>query len=277
MAFVLTKILEHGAHHPVVARLLRQTHDLLEWSNLPKEKVDQIKTIYLELTKRVLKIDDLVGRLIEGLKKADKEMTDDKASGRTNHLPQIIGIEGEVETYLYEAKNTLRTSLGVLNIAFGTDFEEASAFYDTKGTGQGKVVEWATKTLGADHEFTKMLVTEQPWVADLVQRRNAVEHPGGFSGRLYIDNITLHASGKMIPPLWRRNDGPGYNLVSDLETGLINLCTFAEDILVAVVRHTMKSPVLTFFEIPVSDRDPQCPVRIKIGLDPAKVKLPSQP
>jgi hypothetical protein len=276
MAFVLKRILDRGGSHPVVARVFRQTHDLLEWSNLPQEKTDQLKTIYLDLTKRILKIDDLVGRLIESLKNADQEMTDDKASGRTNHLPQIMGIEGEVETFLYEAKNILRTLLNVINIAFDMKFKEASAFYDTKGDRRGKVVVWATKELGPDHNFTKMLITEQPWVADLIQRRNAVEHPGELSGWLHIDNITLHASGKMIPPLWRRNDGPGYNLIADLETGLINLCTFAEDVLVEVVRHTFKSPVLGFFEIPVAERDPECPVRIKVGLDPAKVKWPGQ-
>eukprot|EP00456_Euglypha_rotunda_P085047 TRINITY_DN85654_c0_g2_i1.p1 TRINITY_DN85654_c0_g2~~TRINITY_DN85654_c0_g2_i1.p1 ORF type:complete len:117 (-),score=35.80 TRINITY_DN85654_c0_g2_i1:10-360(-) len=96
----------------------------------------------------MLKVDDLVGRLIDGLLKADQEMTDDKAAGRKNHLPQIIGLEGEVETYLYESKNTLRTLLGVINTAFDTNFQEASGFYDTKGDGRGKVVAWAIDTLG---------------------------------------------------------------------------------------------------------------------------------
>lgn len=276
MHIVISKILDHGAGHPVVARLIRQTHDLLEWSTLPKEKIDQLKSIYFDLAKRVLKIDDLVGRLIEGLQKADQEMTDHKLNGRKNHLPQIIGIEGEVETYLYEAKNVLRTLLGVLNIAFDTKFQEASCFYATKGDGRGKVVAWAKETLGADHSFTKMLTTEQPWVADLIQRRNAAEHPGGFSGTLYIDNIKLYPTGKIIPPVWRRDDGQPFDLIADLETGLINLCTFAEDILCEVVGHTLRFPTLAFYEIPVADRDPESPIRIRIALDPDKVKFPSK-
>ena len=277
MDIVIKKVLSEGPQNPVVARLLNQTMELLPWAHLPKEKEGRVLELYFELTKRLLKLDQLVGRLMEGMQKADEEMTANKAAGRDSNLPQILGIEGDVETFLYDAKNFLRTLLGVPNIFFDEAFDEASAFWDPKGDGRGTLVSWATDKFGPDDGFTKMLVTEQPWVGDLIRLRNAVEHPGGRSGTLYIENVALHPTGKMVLPVWWLDVGVGVNLLSDIDTSFCNLCTLAEDMLIECIRKTGLVDYIAFYEIPVEQRDRTCPKRIGVTLDHSKMKPPSMP
>jgi hypothetical protein len=54
---------------------------------------------------------------------------------------------------------------------------------------------------------------------------DAVEHPGGRSGTLYIENLTLHPTGKLVPPWWL-NAGVGQNLLQAIDVTHVNLCTF---------------------------------------------------
>lgn len=272
----MKKVLSEGTENPVVARLVPQTAELVKWARLPEEKEQQVARVYLELARRLLKIDQQIGRLLDAMQAADYEMTADRKAGIQNRLPQMPGIEGEVETFLYDAKNFLRVLLGILDIFFGKKFDEAKAFWDTRGDGRGDLYKWALATFGPDDTFTRMLSTEQSWVGDIIAKRNAVEHPGKLSGTLYIENITLHPSGMMVPPVWWLNVGVGVNLLLDLETGMINLCTLAEDMLVECIRHMPSfPPYVAFYEIPVEQRNPACPVRIGVTLDRSKLKPPS--
>jgi len=259
----------------VVARLVSQTTELLPWGRLPKDKDQRILHIYFDLTRRLLKIDQQIGRLMKGMQDADKELTEHHAAGRHLHLPQIVGIEGEVETFLYDAKSFLRTLLQVFDVFFDQHFEEASAFWHPKGDGQSELVKWAARTFGLDDTFTQMLVTEQLWVGDVIQYRNAIEHAGGRSGTLYIENVTFHPSGKMVLPVWWLNVGVGVNMLSDLDVTLCNLCTLAEDILVECIRHQPDFPqYVAFYEIPVDQRDLTCPKRIAATINHSKMNPP---
>lgn len=123
MSLIVKKVLSEGTENPVVARLVSQTAELLKWARLPEEKEQQVARVYLELARRLLKIDQQVGRLLDAMQAADCEMTEDRKAGLKNRLPQMPGIEGEVETFLYNAKNFLRVLLGVLDIFFGKKFD----------------------------------------------------------------------------------------------------------------------------------------------------------
>lgn len=278
MGVIIKQVLSEGASNPVVARLTSQTLELLPWVRLGKPGEDRVFAVYFELTRRLLKIDQQIGRLMKAMEDADAELTAHLAAGRQTHLPQIVGIEGEVETFLYDAKNYLRTLLEVFDIFFDKRFDEASAFADPKGVGQGEIVAWAKQTFGADNDFTKMLVTEQVWIGDVIQHRNAVEHPGGKSGTLYIENVTFHPSGKMVLPVWWLNVGVGVNMLSDLDVTLCNLCTLAEDILLGCIQQQKGFPsYIAFYEIPVEQRDLTCPKRIMATIDHSKMKPPQSP
>lgn len=275
--FVIKKISNYGTSHPIVARLQIQTHELVQFSDIPKDRKDRVTAIYFRMAERLLKCHEAHDRAIAALQKTSNEFKP-TPDARMMNAPHVIGLESEAETFLQEGKNFLRDLVGVLNVFFGTDFDEASAFYNPKGR-DGKLVEWATAKFGPNEPFTAMLVYEQCWVGELIRKRNAVEHPGGYSGALHINNFQPLPDGRFVMPTWHRDDNPPADIFSDLDVCLDNLLTLAEDILVACIVHTMQHKIIQFGEIPENERDPKCPIRLRATLNQAAMgpSIPAEP
>lgn len=263
--FKMRKVSNYGSSHPVVARLLLQTHDLLQWADLSREDKDSIMAIYDGLKQRLIKCHESRDRLVSSLKTTIGEC-EFKEDGSSRYEPHVIGLKEEVETILYEAKNYLRDLLGILHVYFGYKCDEASYLYDAKGKGRSPLVRWSSEKFGEDDPFTEMLATEHEWVEEVIRKRNAVEHPGGHSGTLYIHNFVQREDGKYVMPTWHRDDGEPKGIYPDIDTILDNLLTLAEDFLVSCNVHKTKHKVIQYVSIPADQRDPQCPKRIMVQL-----------
>jgi hypothetical protein len=272
MGFELTKISNYGTTHPVVARLKVQTGELIQWADLTKEREESIVAIYFDMADRLLKCHEVHERLLAAREKSIAEFKPTSDS-RVKTAPHVIGLKGEAETFLYESKNFLRDLLGAVRVFFGTNFDEASAFYSPKG-GNGKLAEWATAKFGQNDPFTTMLISEQTWTGELIRMRNAAEHPGGKSGTLHIDNFQTLPDGRYATPSWHRDKNAPTDIFTDLGTFLANMLTLAEDILVSCIVHNSKHKFIQFYEIPEKDRRPECPVRISVTLSHAAMGSP---
>ncbi len=242
-----------------------QTQDLLQWADLSKEERDSVMVIYDGLKNRLLKCHEALDRLIKSLNITIEEC-EFQEDGSSKYEPHVIGLQGEVETILYESKNYLRDLLGILRVYFDYECDEASYFYDAKGKGVSPLVKWASERFGEDDPFTRMLVTEHEWIEDVIRRRNAVEHPGGYSGTLHIQNFARLEEGRYVMPTWNRDDGEPKGLYPDIEMILDNLLTLAEDLLVSCNVHRTKYKIIQYVQIPEDKRKPECPVRITVQL-----------
>jgi len=270
--FTVSKTSNYGTSHPVVARLVVQTHELLQFADLSEVERDSVLALYDGLKRRLLKCHEALVRLINELNSTVEECGF-KEDGSSKYEPHVIGLVGEVETILYEAKNYLRDLLGILKVYFDCECDEASYLYDPKGVGVSRLAKWASGQFGEDDPFTKMLITEHEWTEDVIRRRNAVEHPGGISGTLHIHNFTRSEDGRYVLPTWNRDDNEPKGLYPDLECILENLLTLAEDLLVSCNVHRTKYKIIQYVEIPEEDRNLECPVRVvaqlKKGSGPA--------
>jgi hypothetical protein len=273
MAFEIKKISDYGTAHPVVARLKVQTHELIQWADISKDKRESVAAVYFEIADRLLKCHEIRARLVAALNKAVAEFRP-SSDPRVMNVPHLIGLRGEVETFLYEAKNFLRDLLAIINPFFDTTFDDASAFYDAAGKDRGRIVVWATEACGDSDHFTAMLSSEQKWIEELIRKRNAVEHPGGRSGTLHIENFTPLTEGRFLLPRWHRDQSEALGLFPDLETYLDNLLTLAEDMLVSCIHHRTQHSIIQFVEIPPDDRDTACPMRLTVQIDKSKLKPP---
>jgi uncharacterized protein (DUF433 family) len=277
MAFEIRKINDVGVGHPVVARLGVQASNIIPWIDIEDTKRKEIAELYTRtLTDRLLQChqfrDDLVKRANEAA-----EAVQAQKDKRVREVPNVIGLQGIAEGFLYEAKNYLRDLLNLFRIVYGCKLTDASAFTNLKGDGDSELVDWAVSTFGPDHDLTTLLRTEQEWVAEPIRMRNAVEHPGGLSGTLTLNNIRIDPNQpeSHIPPTWARTGRPDSNIVKDMEYGIDNMLTLAEDLLVAVVMDKSKSKrLITVHEIPSEDRDPKCPIRLRV--DPSQEVLPAR-
>lgn len=268
MNFTIRKISNYGVSHPVVARLSVQTSELIKFSDLSKEDQQQVGALYMStLQPRLLKCHDILKRLRQALREsvASVEEEQKQSQGRIMALPYVIGLEGEVESFLYETKNYLRDLLNLFRILFGFKEIKASQFCDVKGKGESQITVWSKKKFAEDDDLTKLLRSEQVWVEQCVRMRDAVEHPGGFSGTLTIHNVRPHPQG-LIPPSWSRSGGAESDIFTDMETLMDNLLTIAEDLLVACIKKRLSFPNIEFYAIPADERNVEIPQRLRIGL-----------
>jgi hypothetical protein len=270
MAFQIRKISNHGAGHPVVARLAMQTAELVKFAKISEAQRGEVMELYFHvLQPRLLKCHDLFERMKAARDEAVKVLENQQPDNRVREVPHVIGLKEEAETYLYEAKNFLRDTLNVLHIFFGDDFPkkliEASSYYDAKNGQKSALVLWGEKYFGPDDKFTQGFVTEQSWIEDIIRLRNAIEHPGGSSGTMKIYNVEV-GEGGLHPPTWERDNRARTDIYKDIETGLDNMLTLAEDLLIGCIVHRPMFSEIVFAQLPPEKRNPEAPQRIIVQL-----------
>jgi hypothetical protein len=263
---VYKQVSNYGTSHPVYARLLVQTRELLQWADLSKDKQDRLFTIYNGLKKRLLNCHELYDRLI-GAANETLKAARSNPDGSHKRQPFLIDLEHEAEAFLYKSKDYFRDLVDVLKVFFPTIKEDrANAFYNASGKGDGKLTEWASRQFGSTDSFTDMLRYEQAWMEELIRKRNAAEHPSGHSGILTIENFQPGPEGVLVPPSWHRDGLPATSILADINAAMDDMLTLAEDILIACIMKTWKFSNIEFAQIPEKDRNPNCPIRIKVQL-----------
>lgn len=267
--FKFTKISDVGTSHPVIARLQIQTTELLKFSNLSQEKKDEIFGIILEsMHKRLLKChkikDNIYQKTLSTIKDTENKPDQD---------PYIIDINTDAENFLYEGKNFLRDLAEIFNIFYSTDFDGASNFICFTDNKKGKIPLWIEAKYGENDNLSAVLKEDQFWIKELIQKRNAVEHPKGINGQLIIENIKRINLKEFQGPIWYREKnkklktaGEKANILQDMDVLCNNLLTFAEDIIALSIKKTFNFPEMIDIQlIPEEERSPDVPMRLRIG------------
>jgi len=266
MAFQIKKVSEHGTTNPIVARLSLQTRDLVQFSGLSETDRDRIVELYHgRIQPRLLECDDISQEIVKEIfdiaSELDKNGFKIQSDGRVIEVPHLIRLEQRVEQFLYSAKAVLREIAKLFEIFFGKTFTEPR--FD-------KVVSWLEAEFGKDEKIAGMVQDHKSWIKDLIDRRNAVEHPDGNVGRLSITNFKLvseeNQSPKLAEPTWQLGDLPEASVANDLLITITNLLEFAEDLLVAcMIQHGFPN-MMVINQIPENERNADCPIRLRVGL-----------
>lgn len=271
--FRIQQLSDYGTANPIVARLSLQTQDLLPFYNLSdKQKEEVFGLFFSSLQPKLMTcsriMDQLTKEVRERQKTIDEGGLEFQAQGRVYTLPTILDLQHRVETFLYNGKSVLRDLTDIFFILFSKDFKKEARF--------DKVLKWAKKDFGPEDSLTKMLEDDaNTWIKKLVSMRNAVEHPGGHSGVLHIENFSSIEEGKkvlVIEPLWYLNTEKKVPIVHEMDAFVTNLLTFCEEIFVLSLEKFNKEFPIVIVEIPEKERDPQCPKRFKMAMDESKLK-----
>ena len=268
VSFEVQKISNHGVGNPIVARLVIQSSDLLKFLNTDEANREEILLQCMELHRRLLGCFDIQSRLLFSRNETIENTKKILGEG-CNTTPHVVSLQNEVEGFLLASKIYLREIARLLNLLFNAELpSEAGIFWNPKGQ-KSEVAIWAENTFGLDHEIYKMLTAESEWVAELVRKRNAVEHPGGWSGDLRVINFERMPGGGIRPPVWGREvDGEGEvtDIYSDISHLIDNMLTVAEDIIALAIGINPVSPYISIGMIPENERDGNCPVRLRAVL-----------
>jgi len=184
-----------------------------------------------------------------------------QSHGRSIHIPQIMRLESRIEQFLYSAKSMLRDLTKIFDLFFEKKFTEAR--YD-------KVLTWAIHEFGSESELAQIIdYDHEAWIKKLISMRNAIEHPGGYSGHLNICNFELVTSvqseaKKLQEPCWYLNEEKKASIGTDLLTLSSNMLEFAEDILVICIKMKGFPDMLKIVEIPENQRENNALKRLRV-------------
>lgn len=275
MVFTLHTISEYGSSNYIVARTSVQISQLLQPISFEKEKKEKIYKLFLtKIQPRLIRCFEISNKIVDDLEKIDSDLKENgiktQSAGRVVEVPHVVQLNENVETYLYNAKSVLRDLAGMFEIFFNKKFDH-SRYND--------ILKWAKNYFTKDHPISNFIEANQSWLKDIVQRRNAVEHPGGYSGHLHIKNIEFVADKEnphFDPPTWFLNDNTPSSISSDLQGILRNLLEFTE-ILSVLILQTIESQVpLKFYEIPEEERKKEVPVRFGVKIDIKNFKIKNE-
>jgi len=274
MVFIVTKKLNHGTSNPIIARLGPQTQDLTQAFPLTKQQKDEIfEILFVKVSRRLITCYEIletvkseINQITNEIKKSGLEI---QPGGSTITLPQVSKLEEKVESFLYNAKSALRDLSQIFKVFYKKEFDH-SRYHE--------IQQWAEREIGLESPLAKLLADDQLWIKSLVSKRNAVEHPRGYSGYLHIQNYQLHGrfeegNASIQEPTWHLNDEKPCLIADDLNTYLWNLLEFSEDLLAVCLMSLEEKFPLVIGTVPEEERDPECPIRLRVTLDPEKIRI----
>jgi len=265
MTWQIRTIANYGTKHPIVARLQVQSGNLLDYTNLGSEQKEAIFETSVVSSTRLMNCDEIAKRILGGIGRIQSEYAPPSNKNGAIEVPQLLNLQRESENFLYEAKNFLRDYTGVVNGFLGSDFQNASEFIPQYRTGQIAIAELLTTRFGAQDQLVRRFSENSSWLSEIIWKRNAIEHPGGHSGNLHMNNFVL-ADGILIPPTWYRNNNPPKFVAFDMQHICVNLLSFAESIFVRLVSKHLADPILQVYSIPEAEINPSCPERYTVSL-----------
>jgi hypothetical protein len=278
MTFVFKKISDHGTANPIVARLGIQTSEIINFFHIEKDKKDEILDIYMnQVTPRLIRCDEIAKSIAEESEKIKTDIVSNNLSSQSNgriiELPQVMDLVNRAETFLYNAKSSLRDIAKIFNSLFNEEITHSR---------YNEIIKVLEKKYGSDSPVVKLLKDDEAWIRNIVDMRNAVEHPSSKMGPLNIQNFDLlHTNEKgqrfFQGPVWFFNENRPSDISSDMSVTTDNILRLAEDLLIVSYIQLHSDSYIQFSEIPDEERDPDCPIRLRAVLDQTKLKSNNAP
>jgi len=268
MKFHFQQISDYGTKNPIVARLSLQVKDIIQFFPLNEiQKENVFGTMCMDVMPRIMtcyKINEKIrGEITKCKEKINKNGILTQSQGRTLTLPSILNLNERVETFLYNSKSALRDFIKIFNVIFNAKLKK-EAKYDL-------VYKWAKGEFGENDNLAKALKHDYDlWIQQIVKMRNAVEHPGGYSGHLQIHNFRItyiNSEPSIVEPSWNLNGAPAAPIIGDMTTFIDNLLTFCEEILILCLEKLDNKLPVKVVEIPEIKRRPECPIRFRVTMD----------
>lgn len=283
MAFVVTKTSEHGTKNPIVARLSVQSSQLMDAFSLTKEKKKEIWSILHDKVQKQLLAcydtwDEIALREVQIVRKVEEEGIETQSHGRVATIDTIERLEQSAHAFLYSAKSSLRDIKSMICEFF---VESRRKRRELEDGNYGMLKDWAEGRFRRSDPLTELIAEDlKLWIDEVFSKRNAVDHPGGSSGILQVSNFSAvqdpeTKNWKGVLPTWARNQDQPSAITRDMLITIENILCFSEDILVQCLLKCGSMVPVVFYEIQEEDRDPNCPMRLRVTID--REKLKSQP
>ena len=260
LQFSFQQAFDRGTATPCVARTVPQTQELAKAFLLDEKTRQALMGLSYDVMRHLIGCLDIGERIRaevkEGRRRIDAGEVNIQAGGQVAELPSLGAPHKDVEMFLYNAKLALRDTGGLLEFLLGQKFDHK--FHQARA--------WAAKELGPDAPLTKLLNDDADWIEQVLDLRNAVEHPR-TAGRLHVRDFHLATEdGRKVvaPPVWWVDDGEPASIAEAMEAIEHNLLTFYEELLCLLLEIPPHPLAPVICEIPEEDRDPAMPMRYRV-------------
>jgi hypothetical protein len=271
------KVYPIGSSSPFLARVTIQFNEIIKFISLPKKEHEKF-ILYLWQANKYLINAHIVEALIlrkatELLVVCDNVIEENKTKPTIPALPQITDLEENVRIFFNNAKLFLIESFRLLNIFYQMPFGgRVVAHFDVH-------YEWAEKKLGGNHQITKMLSTDLPWIRHISECRNALEHPEEGQ-EINLRNFSILPGNKFTSPCWSYDLSKKLKLKQDFTDLCNDLCVFSdnmlhffEDLLLLCVNEKLeKTKMLVLAQIQDNKLDSKCPIKYSVTLKEEFIK-----
>lgn len=258
--FTFVKVSDHGTSNPIVARTFYQSQQLLNLYAFDKEFEKQNSEVMWEIQRQLLDCYEKSSSMIKEIENSKLEFKE-KVKNDLSFHPWIMDLDTRLESFFQSAKLGLRNIGGIFKLFFGEDFGH---FYH-------KAVKWAKEQFGEDDPLTKTLNIHSKWIVEVIDIRNAIEHPNEKPrGRFHVDNFRIRHRNSRVElsePLWWLTDDAPHIVSVVLPIIVEQLIRLSEELYVTSLIKQKTPIAVEIKEIPEENRDKSAPMRFRaIGL-----------
>lgn len=271
MSFTLTQTANYGLTNFIVARVEFQNSELIRHTKSSNEtKSIAIKILSNNIRPKLIHLYEILIALKAEAEENEKSFKPPSAPRQPYALASIINYDEKIESFLYTSKNVIRSILQLHNALYGTSFSEAGDLYNKKPTN---FLKWSQDFFVPDQSAIEFYQNAIDQMNELAWARNAVEHPGGNSGRLVTENYSYNPNtGLQRPRLFREKDNVVVSDFGDainfMHQAIENFVSITEDcVLLWAVQNIDSDSKIYIDRIPENARDPNCPIKWSVGYD----------
>jgi hypothetical protein len=265
MTFQLQKISDYGTATPAVARTLVQGNQLMQAFPIGEEVRSEVNEVLFEVQRQLVRCVQVWERVRDEVGRAKALVAERGLDVQSNRgavsLPSVADLMAHAESFLQAVKLAIRDVGRLLRPFFGTDF----------GHRFDRALAWARGRFEEGDHLVQCFAHYEPWVDEIVALRNAVDHPTDLSrGKLVVYNFRLVPSRngpQLAEPAWCLSGDDPTPMLDDMQTITEGVLRISEDVLSICLLKNRGAFPLYIYEIPEANRDPKCPIRLRVGLN----------
>ncbi|MEX0369222.1 MAG: hypothetical protein AB3N09_01225, partial [Tateyamaria sp.] len=187
-------LLPYGIRDSIVARTLVHIGDTAGKVGIEEEKLLRINDVAFEVLMSVAsmtaikeRFDKQQAEIIEFL---DPDIDDivRGASSKTIHTIPLLALD--FRTFIFEAKRAASLNTRLFDILLGMKVKDGH-FH--------KLLHLSLKRFGEEHQVTQLLKNSERWIEQLIDMRNAIEHPKN-DDYVEVSNFSLAPEGGIYAP-----------------------------------------------------------------------------
>lgn len=269
------KILDIGAKSPYLARVILQFEPMIKSAIVDEDTQNRLIKHIWEMNKELVTCSSIFKSLKQEVNAlaltCNDIMAQSKGRETTPKLPQVVDLEGRVNTFFIAGNKFLIETFKIFVILFDMAVakNKEDSFKDHS--------RWIGSHFGTTHNLAQIVEQDMSWIILLSQASNAIEHPSK-KDKIEIKNFSLIQGNKFIFPSWSYNlshkklgEIRNLNLLDDLDILLENMFCFFEEIMLQSIQEKLNennNTLLYLEKYKEEDIDSNCPIQYGITYKP---------